>query len=206
MRTRATTAEARPQGTSTSKMAGWIIDGTSAISAIEVARSGAAELFEFNGHYGSGTEPVEHQNVGLPRASLGVNVHQLVSTSEIREDLGSTERTPYRPAPISGLQKWTGRVLEVEGTEFSAELIPLDHKGPSVVADFDNDQLDTNDDEPRVGDVFYVTVRTVIGMGGLRSRTSSLRLRRLGKWSEEEVRDIEADVDADLAEYLKYVE
>ena len=71
---------------------------------------------------------------------------------------------------------------------FTAELVPLDDfSAPlTLVADFQQAQLGA-DAPAREGDVVYVTVREVLGAHGYPSRTSGVRLRRLGNWTEAEI-------------------
>jgi hypothetical protein len=81
---------------------------------------------------------------------------------------------------------WSGRIQDVDGEIFTAELIPYDHYGPTVLADFSSQLLDA--DEPvQVGDQFYLKVRTIRDRGRRVSQTSNLLLRRLGEWSQEEL-------------------
>lgn len=97
------------------------------------------------------------------------------------------DKRPFTPETIrvSGLESWTGRVLDLDEDLFTAELVPASG-GPSVYADFDRAQLGPERDLS-VGDVVYVTVRMVKGPGGYPNRTSAIRLRRLGNWTSEEV-------------------
>jgi hypothetical protein len=88
---------------------------------------------------------------------------------------------------ISGMQKWEGRILELDESIFSAELTPLSEAGPVVVADFEL-RLLLPEQNVAVGDVIYVTARLVERDKGMPpSKTVSARLRRLGKWSEDEL-------------------
>lgn len=86
---------------------------------------------------------------------------------------------------VSGLEKWTGRVLDIDDELFTAELVPANGR-TTVIADFNRSQI-AIDDDVIPGDVIYVTVRTVRGHGGLPNRTSSIRLRRLGNWTAEDI-------------------
>ena len=88
---------------------------------------------------------------------------------------------------ISGMQKWEGRILELDETIFSAELTPLSEAGPVVVADFEL-RLLLPEQNVAVGDVIYVTARLVERDRGMPpSKTVSARLRRMGKWREDEL-------------------
>lgn len=92
---------------------------------------------------------------------------------------------------VADLETWSGRILDIEDGFFSAELIP-GQPGPELVADFDVDVLGDNLDIA-VGDVIYLTVRTVVGRTGNRDKTSSIRLRRLGVWTASELQQVEID-------------
>ncbi len=105
---------------------------------------------------------------------------------------------------ISGLQKWKGRVVHVGDDFFTAELLPFSGDGLPLWADFDR-QLLGSDTDVSQGDVVYVTVRTVRNRIGYPSKTSSVRLRRLGKWSQEDVdriRDVAQQHLDDIARFI----
>jgi hypothetical protein len=106
---------------------------------------------------------------------------------EIAAKLGQIDMPGFpQTYRVSGMQKWDGRIVEIEDGFFTAEL-SVNGTGPTVLADFDVSQLGPDADLV-VGDVVYVTVRTVAGVSGYPSRTSAIRLRRLGNWTEEEIR------------------
>jgi len=89
---------------------------------------------------------------------------------------------------VSGMQKWEGHVTSVDDDLFSAELWPLGGEGPVVMADFERSLIADGDVELLAeGAVFYCTVRTIRGPGGQPFRTSAVRMRRLGVWTEEAV-------------------
>jgi hypothetical protein len=106
-------------------------------------------------------------------------------------------------AHVSGMQKWQGRILEVDEEYFSAELVPFEG-GAAVIADFARDLL-SDEDDLQAGDVIYVTVRTV-GPRGRRTRTSAVRLRRLGRWTEAEIADQSRRAKERLSELSPYLE
>jgi hypothetical protein len=99
------------------------------------------------------------------------------------------------PSRITGLDKWEGKVLEVEGEIFTAELYPIDREGMSITADFDLELLGSDAAAIVPGDVFYLSVRTVKVPGARPARTENLRLRRLGRISAEEVQTAYAKAD-----------
>jgi hypothetical protein len=100
------------------------------------------------------------------------------------------------PACITGLDKWEGKVLEVEGDIFTAELYPIDREGIPITADFDLELLGSDAATIVPGDVFYLSVRTVKAFGVRPTRTENLRLRRLGRITPEEVLAAYAKADA----------
>jgi hypothetical protein len=105
---------------------------------------------------------------------------------------------------VSGLEKWEGRILEVDDEYFTAELVPEQPSAPTVVADFRRTLLGA-DDDIEVGDVVYVTTRTVRGLHGYPTLTSAVRLRRLGMWSQQEAEEIAAAAKMraqDLADFI----
>ena len=123
-----------------------------------------------------------------------------------------TQATPARrPGElVTGLKKWVGVIQEIEDGFFTAELSPLDHEGPDLLADFDVNLLAPDDEFVTVGDVVYLTTRYVHDYGnggrGYNTSTTQIRLRRLGVWSQEELSQIEDQAGRDAAELEKYAE
>lgn len=119
-----------------------------------------------------------------------------------------TSSEPVTHFNVTGMQKWEGRVLRIDGEVFEAELAPLEHSGPVVHADFDVSQLATEIDpkELQPGDMFYVTVRTITEAGGPPTRTSALRLKRVGRWTEDELNRIKQRAARRSREFNKYVD
>lgn len=146
---------------------------------------------------------------------LGVTHPRLISANTVNAQPDSSTKmpSPYfarsrRPpflsdaAPrITGMRKWQGYIHAVseDGSEFTAELIPLDNDGPSVVAEFDMERVAEADREDMLpGASFYFAARTVDGPTG-RALTSSIRVRRLGRWTAEDVAGIAEQVKKDRA-------
>jgi hypothetical protein len=96
-------------------------------------------------------------------------------------------------AGVVGLHRWEGWVTDIDGDIFSAELRPLDHEGPPLIADFNMALLAVAGEEVYVGSSFYLTTR-MIESNGRNESTSSLRLRRLGRWKESDL--LRAKVEA----------
>ena len=114
------------------------------------------------------------------------------------ESTSSTSRTSWNQwwrrqfdrsqEAISGFHKWEGRVVDVDDAIFTAEISSLDagDDPAPVYADFEKDLL--KPDVVEVGDIVYVTARMVDpGRGFSPSKTLSVRLRRIGNWTESEV-------------------
>lgn len=95
------------------------------------------------------------------------------------------QRLPPGSVRVAGLESWTGRIVELENDVFTAELQPSEG-GTRVLADFDKSSL-AGEPVVSVGDVIYVTVRTVVARSGHLSRTSSVRLRRVGNWTAADI-------------------
>jgi hypothetical protein len=92
---------------------------------------------------------------------------------------------------ITGLEKWSAQIVDIDDEFFQAELVPEGADSPPLLADFSRDSVSPEDEDlVRVGAAFYVTVRTVEDRGR-RARTSTLRFRRLGVWTSAEVELIE---------------
>lgn len=121
----------------------------------------------------------EHNNPRVDqRQSIPANAKPAVSTRAVR---------------IAGMRKWEGYVEQVSDADFTAELTPLDHDGPVVLADFDLDTISPSDRAEIVpGASFYLAVRTVDRPGRGRSHTSSINVRRLGIWSSQVIQDLRA--------------
>jgi hypothetical protein len=85
---------------------------------------------------------------------------------------------------------------------FTAELVPDQHTpGNAVLADFLKSDVGAGTDDIGLGDVIYVTKRSVRPVdGGLPRQTSAVRLRRLGKWSRTDVAYFRAEGEKMLAD------
>jgi hypothetical protein len=91
------------------------------------------------------------------------------------------------PLKVSGRQKWEGHVIEADDELISVELVPLDHEGPTLTADFKRSNLGPDEGSVSSGDVIYLTVRRVEEASGYTSTTSAIRLARLGRVSEAQI-------------------
>jgi hypothetical protein len=100
------------------------------------------------------------------------------------------------PRRVTGLDKWEGKILEIDGDTLTAELYPIDREGVPITADFNLELLGSDAATAVPGDVFYLSVRTVKAPGMRPTRTENLRLRRLGRITPEEVQAAYAKADA----------
>lgn len=118
------------------------------------------------------------------------------------EPSGSTWGSAVPPAhrthcvEVTGLERWEGKITDIDGDTFTAELFPIEREGMPITADFDLDLLGSDAATVVPGDVFYLTVRTVREQGKRPTRTENLRLRRLGRITHEEVQSAYAKADA----------
>jgi hypothetical protein len=120
------------------------------------------------------------------------------------DDLPNKRDSTPRPTAevVVGLKKWEGRILEVSDDLLTVELTPSDHDGPELVADFDPSLLGPDSSSAALGDILYLTTRTVRDASGYPYQTSSLKLRRPGPWAEDELREIQ-DIAKRQAEFFK---
>jgi hypothetical protein len=98
---------------------------------------------------------------------------------------------PSRPVDtafvVSGLERLEGHVTEADESSFITELATPGRDGNRVLqAEFPLELL-SREDDVRPGDFVYVTIRRVRRRDGLVSTTTSVRLRRLGSWTEDEI-------------------
>jgi hypothetical protein len=103
---------------------------------------------------------------------------------------------------VVGLKKWEGRIVEISDGLLTVELMPSDHDGPELVADFDQDLLGPDSSSAELGDILYLTTRTVRDARGYPHQTSYLKLRRPGPWGEDELREIQ-DIAKRQAAFFK---
>jgi hypothetical protein len=167
-------------------------------------------LLKLTGSWARGTDELPNETTStLDNSSTSIRENNSVTVRGHVDHLNALNRAVSRvntlvdiPAErITGMQKWDGRILEVDEEYFSAELVPYEEVGEAVIADFPRELLP---DEPvYAGDVIYVTVRTIADRGGPR-RTSAVRLRRLGTWTEAEIAENARLAKHDAAELAKY--
>jgi len=122
--------------------------------------------------------------------------------SQARSQVGKHERPQLPSFRITGLERWEGRIIALDHEMFTAELVPAEPDALTVYADFQRGLLEPEEDVT-VGDIVYVTVRSVVGRTGLREMTSTVRLRRLGIWSDDELAAVQSRARAQAQELAK---
>ena len=135
-----------------------------------------------------------HASLATESSSIGEHDsgQEMRNSTELRlsRELPRSLPTTFR---ISNLRTWTGRVIEADDELFSVILTPdSGTPGDVVIADFDRSLVVDETETLGVGDVVYVTTRMIRGAHGGRSETSSVRLRRPGNWTQEDVDRIRA--------------
>jgi hypothetical protein len=156
---------------------------------------------------GAAGSPVDYLNRAAWRAG---NEHATTnfanaSSPSAESAVGQNGRQgPPRPNAevVVGLKKWEGRIVEISDGLLTVELMPSDHDGPELVADFDQDLLGPDSSSAELGDILYLTTRTVRDARGYPYKTSYLKLRRPGPWGEDELREIR-DLAKRQAEFFK---
>lgn len=138
------------------------------------------------------------------------NVDELVESTIARARRGGLTSTHSRDLPnfkVENMQKWTGQIVAIDDPSFTVELSSLDEsESPSVYADFDLKVLKPETDIS-VGDVVYVTSRHVSSGPGLPPNvTVSVRLRKLGRWSESEIDEQRNRARQRLARIAQYID
>ena len=138
------------------------------------------------------------------------SAHGTQLTSDTQSTSAATTTAPSRSPVymrrerILGMHKWTGFITCIEDGVLTAELVPLDHDGPWMLADFDLELLAPDESTAMVGDVVYLTTRLIQGRWGHKEATSHLRLRRLGRWSEDELAGINLKATDRARSFAKY--
>lgn len=140
-------------------------------------------------------------------------VHAGTTTTSGTAEAGSGTLSDQQSSPIRkrtelvvGLKKWTGVIQQVEEDLFTAELTPIDHEGPTLLADFDLALLAPDAATVTPGDVIYLTTRFVTGIRGYTTATTQIRLRRAGHWSENELAEIREAARRSADQFSQYVD
>lgn len=140
-------------------------------------------------------------------ASQYATKHDAVTAIQYVTDRNSADATQYatsrnsaarrihavaRPEEftIGGMDKWEGKILTVESDSFTAELTPIGRRGPRTIADFDISVLRSDAESAKNGDIFYLSVRRVRGRRGRMVPTVTVSMRRVGRWTQEEIDDL----------------
>ncbi|WP_380169396.1 hypothetical protein [Jannaschia sp. R86511] len=110
---------------------------------------------------------------------------------------------------MTGVRKWTGRVVEVEedGEVMTVELTPFGDTETTFIADFSTELVDSDGAGPvRKGDLIYLTARTVHSERGGVHSTSHIRRRLIGRWGEDELRLVSDKAERDARSLLDLIE
>jgi len=119
-------------------------------------------------------------------------------------DLGHWRHRSSGDDVVDGMQKWNGIVRVVAENTITAELTPSNHEGPGVYADFDLTLLTPSEQHSLApGSVVYVTVRTVRNRSRQATRTSAIKVARLGRWTATDVDAAKVRAKARVADMLK---
>jgi len=103
----------------------------------------------------------------------------------------SLPRMPRR-AHLNPLQHWEGVVEIVTEDSFLARLHDRRHPGRPEEAEIPLSDVAEGDLELMTpGAVFYWTIGYLVTPGGQRTRTSTIRFRRLPVWTDQELKDAE---------------
>jgi hypothetical protein len=108
---------------------------------------------------------------------------------------------------VQGMKKWDGVVVGVDEDSFTVELQPTNHQSTAVYADFEASLISATDLQTLApGSVVYVTVRTIRDAIGRPSRTSAIRVARLGRWSAAELDGVRERAKARTARLASNIE
>lgn len=138
----------------------------------------------------------------LPSEGLETHAARTATQTEQQSSLPSSLTSFHaharsaNPHRISGLNKWEGKIIAVDDDLFTAELYPIDREGMPITAEFDLDLLGSDAADAVPGDTFYLSVRTVKSSGSRPERTESIRLRRLGRITREELQSAHSEAEA----------
>jgi hypothetical protein len=113
-------------------------------------------------------------------------------TSAAHSDLPGTN-TPGGVTGVSrivGLQKWAGQIYSIDNGLITIELVPLDHDGPTLFADFDLRLIAPDERKAKPGAIVYLTTRMIQGNSGHVEAVTNLRLRHPRRWSRAELSEV----------------
>ena len=115
-----------------------------------------------------------------------------ISSSAIAR-VAVSQRLPARAnvKDVKITERWIGRVVDVEGGVFSAELRPLDGSGPVVVGDLQVDKVDAaNRDLVEVGAPFYLVVGHIPLTATSQLGVQHLLFTRVGRWRTSDLDEL----------------
>lgn len=119
----------------------------------------------------------------IPVADSGIAAATARAVAGVDLRSRAPEMPPFK---VHGMEKWDGRILDIEDGIFTAELEPSEAGKPRIVAEFSLVLLAPETDV-QPGDMIYATARTVIDRPGFPpTQTVNVRLRRGGNWTADE--------------------
>lgn len=140
------------------------------------------------------------QPVNSTAGSDNANISSRLTGADDPRALSQRIVAPVIPLPrrierahLRAIQSWEGVVDTIEHDSFVAQLHDRQRRGRPEEAGFPfSDVADGDLGLVVEGAVFYWTIGYLIAAGGQRTRTSTIRFRRLPVWTEQELSDAEA--------------
>jgi hypothetical protein len=135
---------------------------------------------------------------GTRSATISGGLRGLTAAFEASETRAAQSDFPGTNTPggvtgtsrIVGLQKWAGQVYSVDNGLITVELVPLDHDGPTLFADFDLRLIAPDERKAKPGAIVYLTTRMIQGNSGHVEAVTNLRLRHPRRWSRAELSEV----------------
>ena len=157
------------------------------------------------GHLGShpADSTAGSDNANVATRSTGVDDPRAVAQRIVTPVVPLPTRTER--AHLRALQVWEGVVVAANEESFVARLYDRQRPSRPEEAEFPLSDIAEGDlGLLAEGAVFYWTIGYIITPGGQRTRTSTIRFRRLPVWTEQELKDAEtrAVQTAELLEWL----
>ena len=129
------------------------------------------------------------QRPGITTGADAIEAGATDSVSGINASI--TPIDPTGTSRIVGLRKWAGQIHSVENGLFTVELLPLDHDGPELFADFELELLAPDERKAKPGAIVYLTTRMIQVDSGHVEAVTNVRLRQARRWSRTELDEVE---------------
>lgn len=137
---------------------------------------------------GTSSLTVKGQRPGLMTGANATEVSSSDSDSGINAAISPID--PTGTSRIVGLRKWAGQIHSVENGLFTVELLPLDHDGPELFADFELELLAPDERSAKPGAIVYLTTRMIQVDSGRVEAVTNVRLRQARRWSKTELDEV----------------